>query len=41
MTLSYESGLDANDREPLAAMKDLARKHPRFGYRRIRILLQR
>ncbi len=40
-TLSYESVLDAKDREPLAAMKDLAQKHPRFGYRRIRILLQR
>ena len=25
----------------MAAMKDMARKHPRFGYRRIRILLQR
>jgi putative transposase len=40
-TLSYESVLESKDREPVAAMKDLARQHPRFGYRRIRILMQR
>ena len=40
-TLRYESLLEAKDQKPLAAMKDLARQHPRFGYRRIRILLQR
>ena len=40
-TLSYKSVLEAKDRKPVGAMKDLARQHPRFGYRTIRILLQR
>lgn len=40
-TLSYQSVLEAKDRKPVDAMKDLARQHPRFGYRRIRVLLQR
>jgi putative transposase len=40
-TLSYESVLEAKDRKPVSAMKALARQHPRFGYRRIRILMQR
>ena len=40
-TLNYQSVLEAKDRKPVGAMKDLARQHPRFGYRRVRILLQR
>lgn len=40
-TLGYESVLEARDREPTSVMKDLARQYPRFGYRRIRILLAR
>lgn len=40
-TLGYTSVLEAQDREPTSAMKDLARQYPRFGYRRIRILLAR
>ena len=40
-TLGYESVLEARDREPTSAMKELARQYPRFGYRRIRIRLAR
>lgn len=40
-TLGYQSRLVEKDALPLLAMKRLARLYPRFGYRRIAILLRR
>jgi putative transposase len=40
-TLSYASTLDRKDAPVLVAMRRLARLYPRFGYRRIAILLRR
>lgn len=40
-TLGYESRLSARDAAPLAVMRRLAAQYPRYGYRRIRIFLQR
>ncbi len=40
-TLSYERRLPLRDAPVLAAMRRLARQYPRYGYRRIRIFLQR
>jgi putative transposase len=39
--LSYESTLAVKDAPAVAVMKKLAREYPRFGYRRIAILLRR
>lgn len=39
--LGYKSVLEVQDREPTRAIRDLARQYPRFGDRRIRILLAR
>jgi len=39
--LSYQSILATKDAPALAAMRRLARQYPRFGYRRIAILLRR
>ncbi len=39
--LSYESRLLTKDASVLVAMRGLARQYPRFGYRRIAILLRR
>jgi putative transposase len=39
--LSYQSRLAAKDAPALDAMRRLARTYPRFGYRRIAILMQR
>jgi putative transposase len=40
-TLGYESRLVARDAPALMAMRALAAQYPRYGYRRIRIFLQR
>lgn len=40
-TLRYQPRLPARDAVPLAAMRRLAHQYPRYGYRRIRIFLQR
>lgn len=40
-TLGYESRLDVRDAPALTAMRALAGQYPRYGYRRIRIFLQR
>ena len=40
-TLSYELRLPAKDAPVLEAMKALSSQYPRYGYRRIRIFLQR
>jgi putative transposase len=40
-SLCYELRLPAKDAPALAAMKDLSMQYPRYGYRRIRIFLQR
>lgn len=40
-TLTYQSRLAARDQAPLAKMRELAGQYPRYGYRRIRIFLQR
>jgi putative transposase len=40
-TLSYELQLPAKDRPVIEAMKALSALYPRYGYRRIRIFLQR
>jgi putative transposase len=40
-TLRYQPRLPARDAVPLAAMRRLAYQYPRYGYRRIRIFLQR
>ena len=40
-TLGYQSRLAAKDAPALMAMRRLARMYPRFGYRRITILLRR
>jgi len=39
--LSYQSKLAIKDAPALTAMRRLAREYPRFGYRRIAILLRR
>jgi len=39
--LSYELRMPAKDAPVLNAMKDLSSQYPRYGYRRIRIFLQR
>ena len=39
--LGYKSVLEVQDREPTRAIRDLARQYPRFGDRRIRLLLAR
>ena len=40
-TLGYQSRLVARDTAALTAMRELAGQYPRYGYRRIRIFLQR
>ncbi len=40
-TLVYQSRLAAKDTPVLTTMRDLADQYPRYGYRRIRIFLQR
>ena len=40
-TLGYQSRLAVRDAPTLQAMRDLAGQYPRYGYRRIRIFLQR
>ena len=40
-TLGYQSRLAAKDTPVLTTMRDLAGQYPRYGYRRIRIFLQR
>ena len=40
-TLGYQPRLVARDAPAIAAMRDLAGQYPRYGYRRIRIFLQR
>ena len=40
-TLGYQSRLVARDGPALRAMRDLSAQYPRYGYRRIRIFLQR
>ena len=40
-TLGYHSRLTARDAPALTAMRELAGQYPRYGYRRIRIFLQR
>ena len=40
-TLGYQSRLMARDAPALAAMRRLAAQYPRYGYRRIRIFLER
>jgi len=40
-TLRYESRLVSRDAPALTAMRELAGQYPRYGYRRIRIFLQR
>jgi putative transposase len=40
-TLGYASRLAVRDEAPLAKMRELAGQYPRYGYRRIRIFLQR
>ena len=40
-TLGYQSRLAVRDAPALQAMRDLAGQYPRYGYRRIRIFLQR
>ena len=40
-TLGYQSRLAVRDAPALAAMRRLAAQYPRYGYRRIRILLRR
>ena len=39
--LDYESRMDARDREALTCLRELAGQYPRWGYRRMRILLDR
>jgi putative transposase len=38
-SLSYESKLVERDREALACLRQLAREYPRWGYRRMRVML--
>jgi len=40
-TLGYECRLTAKDAPVVAAMRDLSGQYPRFGYRRIQVLLER
>ena len=40
-TLGYQSRLVAKDASVVAAMRDLSAQYPRFGYRRIHVLLER
>jgi putative transposase len=40
-TLGYQSRLVAKDTPALTTMRELAGQYPRYGYRRIRIFLQR
>ena len=40
-TLGYESRLAAKDAPVVAAMRELSAQYPRFGYRRIQVLLER
>jgi putative transposase len=40
-TLGYESRLTAKDAPVVAAMRELSAQYPRFGYRRIHVLLER
>jgi putative transposase len=40
-TLDYQSRLASRDAPVVATMRDLAAQYPRYGYRRIRIFLQR
>ena len=40
-TMGYQSRLAARDQQVVEAMRHLAAQYPRYGYRRIRILLQR
>jgi len=40
-TLGYQSRLAAKDAPVVAAMRDLSAQYPRFGYRRIHVLLER
>ena len=39
--LGYESRLASGDATVVAAMRELARQYPRYGYRRIQVLLAR
>jgi putative transposase len=39
--LGYESRLEQRDAPVIGAMRELAAQYPRFGYRRIRVFLQR
>lgn len=40
-TLNYESKLESKDAAVMERMSAVAEKHPRFGYRRVRVLLAR
>lgn len=40
-TLGYRSRLTAKDAPVVAAMRDLSAQYPRFGYRRVHVLLER
>ncbi len=40
-TLKYEGRLEAKDAAVMERMSAIAEKHPRFGYRRVRVLLAR
>ena len=40
-TLGYQSRLMAKDEPVVAAMRDLSAQYPRFGYRRVHVLLER
>jgi putative transposase len=39
--LTYTSRLDERDREPLKCLRELAQEYPRWGYRRMRVMLER
>ncbi len=39
--LTYTSRLDERDQEPLQCLRELAQEYPRWGYRRIRVMLAR
>lgn len=40
-TIDYESKLEKRDEPIVAAMRELSAKYPRYGYRRIQVLLER
>lgn len=41
LTLSYELRMPAKDAPVVVALKALSAQYPRYGYRRIRVFLQR